>query len=224
MTFDNGSPSNYKLFSRMELGESSSPVHKFSDDRSDSGISSLRSGSGDERSGSRSSALSSSDEPAHLSQSHPAYRSSPSFVSSNQTFIPPLSGSGEQVRVWQDSNYLESELHVRRTHAVQNSSFLMSHQSTPATTGPPSTSAATIPSLYPPPHPSLIGPQSLAPHSHLSALPIYQSHLSDIIWKQRFPSLPATHIITSPASQVASDEIFERERAAVLQERDRLMR
>lgn len=42
---------------RMEL-----PTAAALDDRSDSGVSSLRSGSGDERSGSRSSALSSSDE------------------------------------------------------------------------------------------------------------------------------------------------------------------
>ncbi|XP_022919363.2 probable JmjC domain-containing histone demethylation protein 2C isoform X1 [Onthophagus taurus] len=50
--------------SRMELADSAhGQLLRFPDDRSDSGVSSLRSGSGDERSGSRSSALSSSDEP-----------------------------------------------------------------------------------------------------------------------------------------------------------------
>lgn len=56
-------------YGRMELGEglgTGTSLLRFADDRSDSGVSSLRSGScasGDERSGSRSSALSSSDEP-----------------------------------------------------------------------------------------------------------------------------------------------------------------
>lgn len=48
---------------RMDDAASTAALLRFPDDRSDSGVSSLRSGSGDERSGSRSSALSSSDEP-----------------------------------------------------------------------------------------------------------------------------------------------------------------
>lgn len=67
---DDGPLSSSSPFSRMELADSSainvSSLLRFPDDRSDSGVSSLRSaGSGDERSGSRSSALSSSDEPQH---------------------------------------------------------------------------------------------------------------------------------------------------------------
>lgn len=59
-------------YGRMELGDGAgTALLRFPDDRSDSGVSSLRSGScasGDERSGSRSSALSSSDEPQHQQQ------------------------------------------------------------------------------------------------------------------------------------------------------------
>lgn len=59
-------------YGRMELGEvPGTALLRFPDDRSDSGVSSLRSGScasGDERSGSRSSALSSSDEPQQQHQ------------------------------------------------------------------------------------------------------------------------------------------------------------
>lgn len=47
---------------RMDDGPTAAAL-RFPDDRSDSGVSSLRSGSGDERSGSRSSALSGTDEP-----------------------------------------------------------------------------------------------------------------------------------------------------------------
>lgn len=59
-------------YGRMEIGDGpGTALLRFPDDRSDSGVSSLRSGScasGDERSGSRSSALSSSDEPQHHQQ------------------------------------------------------------------------------------------------------------------------------------------------------------
>lgn len=69
---DEGPLSAASPFSRMELSDSSgATLLRFADDRSDSGVSSLRSGScasGDERSGSRSSALSSSDEPQQLQQ------------------------------------------------------------------------------------------------------------------------------------------------------------
>lgn len=72
-TLDDDGPmsvrSPFSSSSRMELSDGGgvgavSLSLRFPDDRSDSGVSSLRSGSsGDERSGSRSSALSSSDEP-----------------------------------------------------------------------------------------------------------------------------------------------------------------
>lgn len=62
---DEGPLSSSSPYGRMELAEAAGAASllRYPDDRSDSGVSSLRSGSGDERSGSRSSALSSSDEP-----------------------------------------------------------------------------------------------------------------------------------------------------------------
>lgn len=105
------SPSSFS--SRMELGESSNAavgLLRFPDDRSDSGVSSLRStGSGDERSGSRSSALSSSDEPQQqiistVASSQPASNRSPLFVpTSSHSYSSGTSASGgslDSVRVW----------------------------------------------------------------------------------------------------------------------------
>lgn len=73
-------------FGRMELGEvPGTALLRFPDDRSDSGVSSLRSGScasGDERSGSRSSALSSSDEPQ---QQHQQLQDTQQNISTNSS-------------------------------------------------------------------------------------------------------------------------------------------
>ncbi|KAG8309993.1 Lysine-specific demethylase 3B [Homalodisca vitripennis] len=90
---------------RMELvgdGSAASALLRFPDDRSDSGVSSLRSGSGDERSGSRSSALSSSDEPQAKS-------------------VTPATKSSSPV-VWR-----EPGAEVRHVHSVQHQTLLMSH-------------------------------------------------------------------------------------------------
>nr|CAD7401839.1 unnamed protein product [Timema cristinae] len=98
------------------------PVSSYPDDRSDSGVSSLRSaGSGDERSGSVSSALSSSDnEP------------------------PP-------VHVWRDPGLLSSaEPSVRHVHSVQHSSLLMAHPP-PGSAPPPHYAPPPAPTLLPPP-------------------------------------------------------------------------
>lgn len=150
---DDGPLSASSPFSRMELAESANAsLLRFPDDRSDSGVSSLRSGSGDERSGSRSSALSSSDEPQHSTQSQPATNRSPLFVPANQSFSAPASGNPtEPVRVWRDpSLLLESEPHVRHIHSVQHQSLLMSHPSTPAASGPPPTPSKHLYSYFKP--------------------------------------------------------------------------
>lgn len=87
---DDGPVSSSSPFSRMELTESAnSSLLRFPDDRSDSGVSSLRSGSGDERSGSRSSALSSSDEPQHNSAQNQPTNRSPLFIPANHSFSAP---------------------------------------------------------------------------------------------------------------------------------------
>lgn len=116
---------------RMELGDGTASLLRFADDRSDSGVSSLRSGSGDERSGSRSSALSSSDEPQPHGQQVNTRTRSPVYA--------PQAAAGRDapVRVWRDpSLLLESEPHVRHIHSVQHQSLLMSHPAPPPATAP----------------------------------------------------------------------------------------
>lgn len=233
---DDGPLSSSSPFSRMELSETTNTsLLRFSDDRSDSGVSSLRSGSGDERSGSRSSALSSSDEPQHNNQNQSTNRS-PLFIpatpsSFTASATPPTSSSGsssgtsEPVRVWRDpSLLLESEPHVRHIHSVQHQSLLMSHPSAPASAGPPPTSASHPAALYPPvppPPPTIMSPHPLPHHPHLPPPGMYHS-LPEMIWKQRYqlPVNPA-HILSSQgAHNPAAEEMLERERAFA-QDRDR---
>lgn len=216
---DDGPLSSSSPFSRMELAESAnSSLLRFPDDRSDSGVSSLRSGSGDERSGSRSSALSSSDEPPpHSSQSQSTNRS-PLFIPANQTFSTPSSSSTEPVRVWRDpSLLLESEPHVRHIHSVQHQSLLMSHPSTPAASGPPPTSAANHQPLYPPvpPPPSLMSPHPLQHHPHLPPPSHLYPHLPEMLWKQQYRLPP--QLLPQAAHP---EELMERDRYA----QDRLIR
>lgn len=223
---DDGPLSSSSPFSRMELAESANAsLLRFPDDRSDSGVSSLRSGSGDERSGSRSSALSSSDEPQHSSQNQSTNRS-PLFIPTNHSFSTPASSSAsEPVRVWRDpSLLLESEPHVRHIHSVQHQSLLMSHPSTPAASGPPPTSAANHPaSLYPPvqPPPTLMGPHPLQ-HHHLPPPGLYPTqHIPEMLWKHRFPiSVGAAHLLAPHAAHPAAEELLERDRVYA-QDRDR---
>lgn len=113
-------PSAHDDVDRMEEAGGTA---RFSDDRSDSGVSSLRSCSGDERSGSRSSALSSSDEPPPQPP---------------QTTRSPL--CGEPVRVWRDPS-LAAEPRVRHVHSVQHQSLLMSH---PQVRQPPAITLLTV--------------------------------------------------------------------------------
>lgn len=215
---DDGPLSSSSPFSRMELAESSNAsLLRFPDDRSDSGVSSLRSGSGDERSGSRSSALSSSDEPQQHTTPNSQSTRSPLFIPANQTFNTPTSSATEPVRVWRDpSLLLESEPHVRHIHSVQHQSLLMSHPSTPAASGPPPTSAASHPtSLYPPvpPPPNLMSPHPLHNHPHLPPPGLYPHHLPEMLWKQRY-SLPVNaHLLAPQAAHPSTEEIMERERA-----------
>ncbi|CAG9772614.1 unnamed protein product [Ceutorhynchus assimilis] len=209
----------------MDFNETPNSL-RFADDRSDSGVSSLRSGSGDERSGSRSSALSSSDEPNSLTghsssnsvQSQPASTRSPLFV--------PAGTVAEPVRVWRDPGLLlQEEPHVRHVHSVQHQTLLMSHPQTPATGQQPPTSAPTSLSaaLYPPvptmaPHPlGHPGIPNVANHPHLPPHQFLHSPFPDIIWnKQRYASVPG-HILGSQQSAHTVEDV-ERERA-MLQER-----
>ncbi|XP_044259343.1 lysine-specific demethylase 3A [Tribolium madens] len=216
---DDGPLSSSSPFSRMELSDSANAL-RFPDDRSDSGVSSLRSSSGDERSGSRSSALSSSDEPQNTSTST---NRSPLFI--------PAQGhhhtATEPVRVWRDPNLLlESEPHVRHIHSVQHQSLLMSHPSTPAVSGPPPTSntTATHPAaLFPPvpPPPTLMTPHPLPHHPHLAPATLYpHPHHLDILWKQQRYAPLGAHLLTQPGAHPTEEMLErERERAALIRER-----
>ncbi|KAJ8981779.1 hypothetical protein NQ317_002375 [Molorchus minor] len=130
---DDGPLVSSSPYSRMELNpETPTGLLRFPDDRSDSGVSSLRSGSGDERSGSRSSALSSSDEPNHSSsspssslsvqQQPPAQNRSPLFVPASQQ--QQRLDSAEPVRVWRDPNLLLEDPHVRHIQSVQHQTWV----------------------------------------------------------------------------------------------------
>ncbi|KAH1005054.1 hypothetical protein HUJ04_006119 [Dendroctonus ponderosae] len=81
---------------------------RFPDDRSDSGVSSLRSGSGDERCGSRSSALSLSDDPPNplAGQSSCNCTSSVQSATRSSIFVPAGVSTAEPVRVWRDPGLL----------------------------------------------------------------------------------------------------------------------
>lgn len=226
---DDGPLSSSSPFSRMELTETTNvSLLRFSDDRSDSGVSSLRSGSGDERSGSRSSALSSSDEPQHNTTQNQSTNRSPLFIptaaAAAATSTPTASGTTEPVRVWRDPNLLlESEPHVRHIHSVQHQSLLMSHPSAPASAGPPPTSASHPAALYPPvppPPPTIMSPHPLPHHPHLPPPGLYHP-LPEMIWKQRYqlPVNPA-HILTTQGAHNSAEEQLERERAFA-QDRDR---
>ena len=195
---DEGLRSSSSPLSRME---SATALLRFPDDRSDSGVSSLRSGSGDERSGSRSSALSSSDEQNQLNRS-------PLFV-------------------WRDPSLLVAgEPQVRHINSVQHHSLLMSHPPAPAVTATPNTSGsvavsqaqalalaqAHYPSVVPPP-PPLLSPHHL--HHHPHAVP----HLPppglypDMLWNKRYPPLPVGTHLLAPAHPNPEDFLAgERER------------
>ncbi|KAJ8952881.1 hypothetical protein NQ318_006497 [Aromia moschata] len=167
------------------------------DDRSDSGVSSLRSGSGDERSGSRSSALSSSDEPNHSSlssaQQAPAQNRSPLFIPAAQQQHHQRHDP-EPVRVWRDPNLLLEEPHVRHIQSVQHQVGQISyasHRPLLARLLQLLLLEPTLPPLggYPvvPPPPSLMSPHPLS-HPHLAAHSLYHPQFSDMLWKtQRVP-------------------------------------
>lgn len=206
-------------------------VSRFPDDRSDSGVSSLRSGSGDERSGSRSSALSSSDEPQPQLQSNQPTRS-PLFIPTSNSH-PSEKSNSEPVRVWRDPN-LAAEPRVRHVQSVQHQTLLMSHPPPASAPQPPSSNSAPSVSQaqqalalaqaqaahYPPvPPPPLLSPHPL--HVPLPPPGLY-SQLPDVLWKQRYPPLPVGPHLLGP-THPAAEELLERERAYV-QDRDRLLR
>ncbi|XP_048524488.1 probable JmjC domain-containing histone demethylation protein 2C isoform X3 [Dendroctonus ponderosae] len=201
---------------------------RFPDDRSDSGVSSLRSGSGDERCGSRSSALSLSDDPPNplAGQSSCNCTSSVQSATRSSIFVPAGVSTAEPVRVWRDPGLLlqvREEPHVRHVHSVQHQTLLMSHPQAPSTGPQPPTSAPTsLPAaLYPPmaPHPlaSHPGMPNVASHPHLPPPHLLHPNFSDMIWKQqRYAAVP-THLLgNQQASHTAED--LERERA-MFQER-----
>ncbi|KAK6635709.1 hypothetical protein RUM44_000963 [Polyplax serrata] len=209
-------------------------VSRFPDDRSDSGVSSFRSGSGDERSGSRSSALSISDEPQSQLQSsttQPTNRS-PLFIPTNSSHSSDKSNS-EPVRIWRDPS-LAAEPRVRHVQSVQHQTLLMSHPppasapQPPANNSTPSVSPAqqalalaqAQTAHYPPvPPPPLLSPHPL--HVPLPPPGLY-SQLPEVLWKQRYPPLPVAPHLLGPA-HTAAEELLERERA-FFQDKDRLLR
>jgi hypothetical protein len=231
---DDGPLSSSSPFSRMEIDSSATALLRFPDDRSDSGVSSLRSGSGDERSGSRSSALSSSDEPPQQQSSQlPPPLFVPSSSSSNscdKLTTPPQ----EPVRVWRDpSLLLVAEPHVRHINSVQHQTLLMSHPPPPAATAPSSSSAPAVVSQaqalalaqahYPPvvpPPPPLLSPHPL--HHHPHAVPhhlpppgLYSQLSTDMLWNKRYPPLPVGTHLLAPAHPAPEEILAERERERV---------
>jgi hypothetical protein len=228
---DDGPLSSSSPFSRMEVDSSATALLRFPDDRSDSGVSSLRSGSGDERSGSRSSALSSSDEPPPREQQTNSQLPPPLFLpsSSNSNSSDKLTTpTQEPVRVWRDpSLLLVSEPHVRHINSVQHQTLLMSHPAPPAATAP-SSSSAPAPAVsqaqalalahYPPvvPPPPLLSPHPL--HHHPHAVPhhlpppgLYSQLAPDMLWNKRYPPLPVgTHLLAHAPEEILAER--ERER------------
>lgn len=187
------------------LGPSSMLRFPEPDRLSDSGVSSLRStsgGSGDERSGSRSSALSSSDDNTvnnihnnnNLSCNNninsnsnntnrsplfiPSSLSSTSLSNNNNNNINNSSNSNsEPVRVWRDPTLLlESEPHVRHIHSVQHQTLLMSHPSATPTAasapGAPHTSASGHPAAAA----AMYAPVVPPPPSLMSPHPLQHHH------------------------------------------------
>ncbi|XP_076257984.1 lysine demethylase 3 isoform X2 [Rhynchophorus ferrugineus] len=208
--------SSSPLSSRMDFNETPNSL-RFADDRSDSGVSSLRSGSGDERSGSRSSALSSSDEP-NTSAGHPPSTAPPlPPATRSPLYVPAGAPAAEPVRIWRDPGLLhQEEPQVRHVHSVQHQSLLMSHPQAPSAGPQPPTSAPTShpAALYPPhmaPHPLASHPLSnVATHPPLPPHTMYHQPFSDI-WKQRYPIVP-THLLSSQQVPLVTDELLERDR------------
>lgn len=213
---------------------------RFADDRSDSGVSSLRSGSGDERSGSRSSALSSSDEPPlNSSINRPSNRSPlflPSTASGNsfgvyQQHHPTYEGGGS--RAWRDPSPLASgdgadrQPHVRHVHSLQHQTLLMSHQSAPASAAPTSapglqSAAASLYAQAPPtlmPHAAALTHQHLTPGLYAAAAAAHGHHVAaaDMLWKARnaaggVPAAGPQHLLPgSQQSQHHQEDIMERD-------------
>lgn len=221
---DDGPLSSSSPFSRMEVDSSATALLRFPDDRSDSGVSSLRSGSGDERSGSRSSALSSSDEPPPQQNGSqlppPLFLPSSSNSHGSEKLTTPTQ---EPVRVWRDpSLLLVSEPHVRHINSVQHQTLLMSHPAPPAAAPPaPSSGSAPVVSQaqalalahYPPvvpPPPPLLSPHPL--HHHLPPPGLYSQLAPDMLWSKRYAPLPVGTHLLAPAPE---DILVERERERV---------
>ncbi|XP_044761526.1 lysine-specific demethylase 3B isoform X2 [Coccinella septempunctata] len=213
------------------------PDTRYPDDRSDSGLSSLRSGSGDERCGSRSSALSSTDDVANthlvLGRSNRSpFNRSPLFVLGQQDYNAsssrsPLNHQHNRATapVWRDPSLAEPP-QVRHVDSVQHQSLLLmsSHQGSPTSSGPPATSSVPTASLYPPP--SMISPHPRPLHSHLAPnMYAPAHHIPDMLWKAPY-NLPSSHLLAAAASQQQQqqnahhgEEMMEREQQRMMQER-----
>ncbi|XP_057340415.1 probable JmjC domain-containing histone demethylation protein 2C isoform X2 [Microplitis mediator] len=157
----------------------------YGDSGSDSGISSLRSaGSGDERSGSRSSALS-AEETTATTTTTPA--AAPAAAATTTTTVPP-SPAGvptTPARIW----------HV---HSVQHTSLMMAH--TPQSTG------STIPVSAPP-----VGYQSPAAVAAATAASHHHHPSAEMLWRPpRYPPLP--HGLLAPGQPMPAEELLERDR------------
>ncbi|KAH0557904.1 hypothetical protein KQX54_012710 [Cotesia glomerata] len=156
----------------------------YGDSGSDSGISSLRSaGSGDERSGSRSSALSAEETTGTATTNIPTIIPVPATTSVTTT-VPSPSGSGAST----------TPACIRHVYSVQHTSLMMAHT--------PQSSGSTIPVSAPP-----VGYQTpAAPASH------HHHHPSaEMLWRPpRYPPLP--HSLLAPGQPMPSEELVERER------------
>lgn len=210
---------------RMDLSQDGGGTLRFDDRCSDSGVSSLRStSSGDERSGSRSSALSSSDD-SHTITPTTNHVANSNLVQQSQANSARTTSTEPTVRVWRDPNLLlESEPHVRHIHSVQHQTLLMSHPQTPATSGSAGgggggggnggggapSGQQTLYSPIAPPHSALMSPHPHSLQHHLAPPPnIYSPHhLADIMWKhQRYGPLPVTaaaHILSQQSVAAAA--------------------
>lgn len=199
-----------------------SPHSRYPDDRSDSGLSSLRSGSGDERCGSRSSALSSTDDVSHLVLSR-SNRSPFNRSPLNRAADQPHNRTAEQphpdaVRVWRDPSLAETQ--IRHVDSVQHQSLLlMSHQGTPAAgSGPPATSGVPAASMYAPvpQPPSMLSAHPRPLHSHVYA---HAHHMPEMLWKAPYLAggLPLSHQLAAAQGGHHGEEMMERER--IMQER-----
>lgn len=218
-----------------DISGSSAPASlstcRLQDDRasSDSGVSSRggsssgSSGSSDERSGSRSSALS-----VGLDEGSPYHSRKSPNAGATSAFYHPSAASLNSINVWRDPNLLlVAERSIRHVDSVQHQSLLMSHpavaagspssSSSASIVSPSSVAAPSTPvSHYPPTGLPMITPHPL--HHQLPPPSIYTTQIPEMLWKQqRFPGLPMTPAHLHPAAAEELAYAHDRERQDRLQ-------